>query len=230
MLPRIIHQYWDRPEPPLDVLKRMRTWRDLNPDWQCRRWDDANTGAFIAREFGVEAARCFYACIHPAMRSDLLRASVLLTFGGIYVDADIICRQPIDAFVLGENTLMYVVRKEERRKGEVRLVNDLMALEAGHPFMAKAWQAMLDNVRNPIGLNISYVTGPRLLHRIWFDELSDEDRASVRFLDRKGTRPFFRESRELSYHREEGHWKESKGKVPIIDFDRADAIIADMAL
>ncbi len=163
------------------------------------------------------------------MRSDLLRASVLLTFGGIYADADIKCLQPVDDFVSGASTLMYVVRNDEVRTDEVRLVNDFIAIEPGHPFMARAWQAMLANVRNPIGLNISYVTGPRFLHRIWFDELSDRDRAGVRFVNRNTSEPFFRESRDLSYHREEGHWKEGKGRVPIVDFDRADSILAGLA-
>ena len=157
MLPAVIHQYWDRPVPPSDVAERMKSWRTLHSGWDYRRWDDRSGGAFIADQFGAQAVRSFFAAVHPSMRADLLRTSLLLVFGGVYADADIKCREPIDNFVAGASTLIYT----EKIVGAVSLANDFIAIEPGHPFIAKAWEAMVKNVGGSESWrSISQATGP----------------------------------------------------------------------
>ena len=84
MIPKLIHQFWDQPVPPDDVAACIQTWRDHHPGWSHILWNDESAVSFIHSQFGLEAARCFIASTIPSMRSDILRTSALLAFGGAY--------------------------------------------------------------------------------------------------------------------------------------------------
>jgi hypothetical protein len=49
---------------------------------------DMSAASYIAERFGPRERAAFERCRHPAMRSDYLRMCVVLSEGGLYVDAD----------------------------------------------------------------------------------------------------------------------------------------------
>ncbi len=90
-IPAIIHQFWDRPDPPAEALERMQSWPKHHPGWRYIQWNDDAASTFIGDTFGKEAVQCFYAAKLPAMRSDITRIAAGLAMGGVYADVDFEC-------------------------------------------------------------------------------------------------------------------------------------------
>lgn len=96
MIPKILHFIWvgDETKCPVNCID---TWREKHPDWEIRLWGNAELGqtnwinyahmnAMAAREFNGVA--------------DMMRWEILYTHGGVLVDADSICRRPLDEELL----------------------------------------------------------------------------------------------------------------------------------
>ena len=92
MIPRIIHQVWIGPKTMPNEW--MRSWRDKNPSLQYELWTEQRI-----LEFGLKnkdkydyylATGCYCgAC-------DVARVEILERIGGVYLDADLICLEPIE--------------------------------------------------------------------------------------------------------------------------------------
>lgn len=84
--PLSITQFWDKPNPPEDVLLCMQSWDAVGTP--VRRFDSDQALDFLERNFEKDVVDCFRYCHHPAMQSDYFRLAVLLMEGGMYIDAD----------------------------------------------------------------------------------------------------------------------------------------------
>jgi len=94
--PMPVIQFWGQLPPPEDVAETMASWHLLNPTLPHITFDSAGARAFIADCAAPEVLECFDAARHPAMQSDIFRLVFLGRHGGLYVDADEVCRRPID--------------------------------------------------------------------------------------------------------------------------------------
>ena len=219
MVPRRIHQFWDRPAPPDEVVERMRTWPAHHPQWRYTVWNDISANVFIEDTFGVEAATCFRACTIAAMRADLFRIAAMVAIGGLYADADIARNGSAAALSATSCTLYYSIGRES---GRVKLRNSFIVASPGHILFAKALDQALFNIRHkPLENNISRMTGPILLTGIWHKHLSNDERTSVRLLTGAEVREYFGRAGRMNYHRSEGHWTEQSKLGPLVDFNRA---------
>lgn len=232
-IPWIIHQYWDTTAPPDDVAERMRSWPQHHPGWAYLRWCDDSAYSTIEAHFGSRAARRFLACTIPAMRADVMRIAALLLFGGVYVDADGLCRQPLMPLLKARCTVQFRAANEELPDA---LMNNFMIAEPGHPLFRRAWEDIMANLRQsgrkgwrrlrkrPAN-NVQHVTGPLMLMAA-YNNLSDKQRRSVRLVEPAEAARYVHLTAELSYHRS-GSWKASMKAGRIVDFARADRLIAE---
>lgn len=92
MIPKIIHQIWlgDQSKRPAKI---MQTWRDKHPDWDYRLWTDENLPS-------LRNKRQFDEMQEMAGKADILRYELLYDHGGVYIDADTICLNPLEDFFL----------------------------------------------------------------------------------------------------------------------------------
>jgi mannosyltransferase OCH1-like enzyme len=87
-IPQQIHVVWVG-DPDLEPINCINTWRTLHPQWQIRVWgnDDWENGDWLngyhMRAFAKTGQLCGVA--------DLMRWEILLTHGGVAIDADSIC-------------------------------------------------------------------------------------------------------------------------------------------
>ncbi len=90
IIPKIMHQIWDGPIPPLyqnylDECKR------LHPDWEFKIWSDQD-----AQNLDMFAKDAFNNAPFYVPKADILRFELLYQFGGVYRDMDVKCYRPID--------------------------------------------------------------------------------------------------------------------------------------
>ena len=71
----------------------LSSWQKYNPDWEIR------AVSFDEIRFLIELPDLSGAKITPASFSDLVRLYLLKEYGGIWVDATVLCRRPLDSWI-----------------------------------------------------------------------------------------------------------------------------------
>jgi mannosyltransferase OCH1-like enzyme len=126
-IPRTLAHIWIGPlQPP---AAEMRTWRDLNPDWSYRLYDnDFLRGRRWRNQPLIDEylKRAEYAGV-----ADLMRYEILDECGGLIAEADSICERPVAP--LFESGALFTVYENEFVRGE--LVSPILAATPGHPFV-----------------------------------------------------------------------------------------------
>jgi mannosyltransferase OCH1-like enzyme len=138
MIPQTIHQIWIGPKPPPQHWTD--TWRRAHPGWEYRMWDEP-----ALDELGL-AHRHLYDRYRADGRwcgaANIARVEILLKFGGVYIDADTECLQPLgDAPFMQAG--MFVPYTPNTANG--RVSNAVMGCTPQHPTMA-AYQDALSSV------------------------------------------------------------------------------------
>lgn len=94
-IPKIIWTYWDQDPIPEFIQKCIDTWRDKNPDYTLNIVTNGNLYTFVGSTEASEIKNWKYNN-SPQRMSDLVRLSVLSKYGGIWLDASIICYESLD--------------------------------------------------------------------------------------------------------------------------------------
>jgi tetratricopeptide (TPR) repeat protein len=166
-IPRHIVQFWDR-EPPEDVCELMTSWQTLNPDhrWTC--FSEVQANDFLREEFGHDVLQAFRRTRIPAQKADLFRLAWLTARGGIYVDADDRCLEPLDNYVRSEATL--VVHQENFGS----MGNNFIAVTPEHPVIVRALEMATIAINRGDTDLIWLCTGPGLFTRSFALEWASE--------------------------------------------------------
>lgn len=92
-IPQKIHQIWlGSPVP--DAYKRFaESWKKMHPDWQYILWTDKEVEAF-----GLANKHFYDATDNYGAKSDIARWEIVYRMGGVYIDMDFECLQPLDMF------------------------------------------------------------------------------------------------------------------------------------
>lgn len=103
-IPKIIHRIWIEGEEPDWLQAYGETWADLHPGWIVKTWTDYEVPYLFPLEGNTQHlwdhADDYVEFGHlPQFRADILRYTLLLRFGGVYVDADFEAIRPIDPLV-----------------------------------------------------------------------------------------------------------------------------------
>jgi len=107
MIPRIIHQLWIGTQPA--PTKFMDTWRDKNPEFTYIRWNEEE----IAKQSHIFSCQNRVDEIEEINgKADILRWEILYEYGGVFLDADSICVEPIDDILM--NTSCFAGWEQEQ--------------------------------------------------------------------------------------------------------------------
>lgn len=98
-IPKRIIQFWNEPEPPLEIKKLSQTWIELNPDYEYILFSWNSAIDFIDKHYNRQILQAFKNCQEPATQADFFRLAYLNKMGGFYVDADDRARKPLNAIV-----------------------------------------------------------------------------------------------------------------------------------
>lgn len=99
MIPKILHFIWVGDES-IRPDNCIQTWIDHHPDWEIRVWGNATL-----REREWDNGAHMQKMAHRELNgvADMMRWEILYTEGGIVIDADSICVQPLDEALLRHN-------------------------------------------------------------------------------------------------------------------------------
>jgi glycosyltransferase involved in cell wall biosynthesis len=159
-IPKIIHQIWigDKSPPPLSLIN---TWISKNPDYEHILWTETE---IEKRDFIFECQEKIDLCQELCGKADIMRLEILWKYGGIYLDADSICVESLDNFLL-EKTAFATFENENTRKGLV--ANGNMGFVPRHPLCRDMIDWILSDESNePIRTLRAWASvGPTLLTR-----------------------------------------------------------------
>jgi hypothetical protein len=157
-IPRQFVFFWDDPKRPLAVDRLIDSWRSLHPDFEILVFDDRTAAEWLAAHCGSRHERAFRRCQHAAMKADLFRLCFLFQSGGIYVDCDDRCRQPIDHWLKGRDLVLY-----QESHLSFAVANNFMAAAPRLQVFRDAIGQALDSLEAPSPAFTFSLTGPGLL-------------------------------------------------------------------
>ena len=159
MIPKIIHQLWIGPKQP--PTKHMDTWKDMNPEFEYIRWNEAE---LVKRNMNLECKHRIDEMIEINGQADIIRWEILYKYGGVFLDADSICIEKID--VLMNCKYFAGWEHETLRKGLI--ATGTMGFPPKHPLVKDAIDWIKQNGVNyhKTGLMAWQSVGPGLLTRM----------------------------------------------------------------
>jgi mannosyltransferase OCH1-like enzyme len=152
-IPQIIHQIWIGDEVPVELKGFQESWKYYHPHWQYRLWTLADIPAMTLhnREL-IEGAT------NPAEISDLLRYEILYQYGGVYIDMDFECLQPLDML---HYMYDFYIGIQPLDSGLVQLNNAIIGSKPGHPLLYEVIMSLEKNYIDTLSMgNIPARSGP----------------------------------------------------------------------
>lgn len=150
LIPRIIHQtyYEDITKEKYPNMSRLvESFKQSG--WEYKFYSDEESMEFLSTHFPPEVREAYETLVPGAFKADLFRYCVLLIYGGVYADVDILLDANLDA-AIGPD-IGFMTPHDMPGHGPDRVMclwNGLIAAAPGHPFIAKAVETVVNNVRN----------------------------------------------------------------------------------
>lgn len=118
IIPKIIHQLWIGSKPPPILL--MNTWKEKHPTFEYIFWNEKE---FVNRNMVFECESKINLIQEINGKADIMRWEILLKYGGIFLDADSICIEPLnDLFEMEDYDGFAAFENENHRRGLVATV------------------------------------------------------------------------------------------------------------
>jgi len=90
-IPKVLHFIWLGGEIPEHYITNINDWSKKNPNFTVEIWTDED-----AKNFDMKNRSIFDESENLGMKSDILRYEILYKHGGVYLDTDFFCLQPLD--------------------------------------------------------------------------------------------------------------------------------------
>jgi mannosyltransferase OCH1-like enzyme len=161
IIPKIVHIIWVGPKTPPPIFKDcLESVKKYLPDWQCKVWMDEDIPSLrlINQKYYDQE-------VNYGAKSDILRYELLYTFGGVYLDVDMVLVKPLD--ILHYTYEFYTGLHPSPTKDV--LGSAIIGSAPGHPIMKHCIDSIKDytNIRDRLER-----TGPILFERSFFEVVS----------------------------------------------------------
>ncbi|KAB5585567.1 glycosyltransferase family 32 protein [Coniochaeta sp. 2T2.1] len=179
-IPKLIHQSWKTTQLPAKFEQWSRTCREKHPDWEWVLWTDEDNLELVRRYFPW-LVDTYVSLPGDIYRVDLARNLYMYLFGGVYLDLDTECLQPVSSALSSVNVPItdstsptstnpprqaaVFGRMGSNTSSPHSIPNAWMASTPGHPFFL----APLVSARAEIAKSRN------LLQRPWYDYPSAEE-------------------------------------------------------
>ena len=130
MIPKIIHQLWIGPKPP--PTNHMDTWKNKNPEFEYIRWTEQE---LMKRDMKIECQNRVDEMVEINGKADIIRWEILYKYGGVFLDADSICIEPVDEMLMQCKSFAGW-EHEQKRPGLI--ATGTMGFPPNHPLVKEA--------------------------------------------------------------------------------------------
>lgn len=209
-IPKIIYQTYKTAKLPFTIRRQIARMKKLNPQYGYEFYDDKRVEDFIAKEFDKEILSIYKRINIGAAKADFFRYAILYKKGGVYVDIDSTIVKNLDGMIRPDD---HAVITRERNPYYVQWA---LIYEAGHPFLARTIDKMLNNLRsNKYPYDVHKMTGPTVYTEAIDECLSENKEIQYRLfgVDYNGYLQFKFPFHKLIYLNKK-HWR--KDKRPIL--------------
>ncbi|GHT19378.1 hypothetical protein AGMMS4957_03790 [Bacteroidia bacterium] len=172
-IPRIIHHIYEDPAgPPANLLTIAETWKEKHPDWEYRFWNRKMINDFIESTC-PDFSAYYHSFPFDVQRWDAIRYLILYHIGGVYMDLDYECIQPLDVLLTDSSCCMGMdpIGHARVQSKPMMVGNALMAAAPKHKFFQNIIEDMkanftTDNLKGKF-LHVLESTGPLMVTRVY---------------------------------------------------------------
>jgi len=174
-IPKIIHQSWKNNQLTPAIREMSDTWMEQHPGWTYRFWTDDDNHNFVATHYPDFFLR-YKRYPTNIQRADAARYLILLKYGGVYADLDMICLKNIEPLLENATCLFGLepTAQCERFNKDKIICNAFMAAAPEHSFFHHIFKLLMQvPIKQQSSLiNVLNTTGPFLLTRAYdcFDQ------------------------------------------------------------
>lgn len=156
-IPKIIHQLWIGPKPA--PIKLMNTWKEKHPDFEYILWNESE---FAKRGITFRTAAKMELTKEICGKVDMMRWELLYQYGGVFIDADSFCIEPLDDTFM--NKVAFATYENENARNNL-VANGNMGFPPGHPLCRDIIEWILSDESTELicGFKAWYSVGPALL-------------------------------------------------------------------
>jgi mannosyltransferase OCH1-like enzyme len=213
-IPKIIHQTFKTSKLPFLTRWNISRFRKKNPGYRYEFYDDARIEEFLKQEFEEEVFNFYRKINIGAAKADFFRYAVLYKKGGVYVDIDSGINCSLDDFITPEDTAIIT-----RERNPDLYVQWALIYSAGHPFLEKTLEMVMENIRyNKYPNDVHSMTGPTVYTRAIVTSLKDNPDIPHRVLgvDYNGyLKAKYKLGKFFLYNKGE-HWKKQQISTPVL--------------
>jgi mannosyltransferase OCH1-like enzyme/tetratricopeptide (TPR) repeat protein len=156
-IPKVIAQYWDAVEPPLDLMALHRSWGEHNPGFEQRLFSHETALQFLQLHYPPAVALAYARSTKVQTRADLFRLAYLAREGGYWADMDDRCTAPVSQIIPPWAKAVFW----QERWGT--LDNIFMAAMPSSSVLTRALELSVKAVNRGDGERPWFSTGPGLL-------------------------------------------------------------------
>ena len=138
-IPKIIHQIWLGSPLPEAFKRYMTSWVEchLGRDWRYKVWTDDDV-----EKIELDNQEFYDATDNYGVKSDILKWEIIYRYGGVYVDTDFECLQPLDVF---HYTYDFYTGLQPLDSFFVQLGAALFGARQGHPILKHCIETIKDD-------------------------------------------------------------------------------------
>ena len=213
-IPKIIYQTFKTRKLPLVTRWHIGRFRRRNSEYRYEFFDDSDIENFFEVEFSAEVLQAYRQLNIGAAKADMFRYAILYKRGGIYLDIDSGIKGKLKDFVGDDDKA--IIAPEGNPDTYVQWA---LIYEAGHPFLKRTLEMILDNIRlNKYPHDVHSMTGPGVYTSAIKDCLKTDPTIPHRIvgIDYEGHLKFkYRFGKFFLYDKSE-HWKKKQISTPVL--------------
>lgn len=160
MIPKVLYQTWKTNNLTKDMIKIKNSWKENNPEFEFKLYDDRMCFEFIRDNFTKRILEAYKKIKYGALKADLWRVCILYINGGFFTDLDTLSLGSINDFINDKTEFITPIDLG----GGPYLFNGFIGIIKEHPILKKCIDIIVNNVEK----NINYednrnVSGPGVL-------------------------------------------------------------------
>ncbi|WP_316810416.1 glycosyltransferase family 32 protein [Pedobacter heparinus] len=212
-IPKVIYQTFKSAELPFINRLAIKWLKLRNKDYRYEFYDDERIVSFILEAYGEEVLGLYHQLNIGAAKADFFRYAILYKKGGVYLD--------IDAYVLGR--LDDIIKPADaavisKERFPNIFVQWALIYEAGHPFLKRTLEVVLENIRqNAYPNSVHWMTGPTAYSKAVLECMAADPEAKYRILGedyKKAIRPRLPLSKLL--YKGHQHWRKMEQTTSVL--------------